>query len=228
MILKKSKVISASITLPKVIRINPGIQNVFPSWRRCTEMNFTIPTTQTSSVVNEMKRNKWEGLVSPREGPDWGSQCTPTCGSGALDAKDKCRSSLCSRIWKACEIFIFRPLSFYFFNQRICTPFFRREAAASRALPSGEFNRGWEDSNPRPSRLNATTLSVWPPPACTILRYSLRHYSVLWGSNCIRNVKWTKLSQIGVGRHVTFGLPLSLRKIYSYYTGCDCLLLRQP
>lgn len=51
-----------------------------------------------------------------------------------------------------------------------CTQIFRKEAAARKWLPSGEVERLWEDSNPRPSCSNVRTISVRPPLTTVTLK----------------------------------------------------------
>lgn len=62
-------------------------------------------------------------------------------------------------VWWICgSVLQSNEATFYLFTSR-------KGAAANRRLTSGEVGRWWEDSNPRPPRSNAATLSAGPPQA---------------------------------------------------------------
>lgn len=54
----------------------------------------------------------------------------------------------------------------YFIIRTTIYVIFRKEVEAKGRLVNGEFDRWWEDSNPRAFGWNAMTLTVWSPPVC--------------------------------------------------------------
>lgn len=88
-----------------------------------------------------------------------------------------------------------------------CTSILRKGATVNIGLIIWKVCRRWKDSNPQHSRLNALTLSAWPPPAEQLIKctncFRCYSYGYDYSLHCLQRLQkrlveevWMRLSRI--------------------------------